>query len=204
MRVNALTKALQMSYTRVINFVFHFYCSIRMPFSVILACTLDCGIGKDGMLPWSLPPDLKRFREITSHTTNANTQNAIIMGRKTWESLPKKPLPNRYNIVVSSHANELKYEGVTFVSSFDSALQHVASRTDIEDVYVIGGTRVFEEALQHPQCQTVYVTMINHAFSCDTFFNPKALSQFTMDELSEEKKYNDISYKFAVFTRTIQ
>lgn len=176
-----------------------------IPFAVVLACTMDCGIGKDGALPWYLPPDLRRFREITSSTMDLHKRNAIIMGRKTWESLPMKPLPNRCNIVITSRPDEILEHGVTCVSSLEEALSYVhAHRQTIEYSFVIGGSRLFREAMLHPFCETVYVTMINYPFACDTFFEKDALTLFTLEEISEEKKYRNIVYKFAVFTKRTQ
>ncbi|HEY9786666.1 MAG TPA: dihydrofolate reductase, partial [Candidatus Obscuribacterales bacterium] len=72
-------------------------------FDLVVACDLRGGIGKDNQLPWRLPGDMKRFREVTTNTDRGDATNAIIVGRKTWESIPEKnrPLPDRINVVLT-------------------------------------------------------------------------------------------------------
>ena len=73
--------------------------------SLILACTFEGGIGYNNDLPWYIKSDLKKFKDITSKTLDSSKQNAIIMGSKTYMSLPKKELPNRVNIVLTKKNN---------------------------------------------------------------------------------------------------
>jgi len=101
---------------------------------MIVAVSQDGVIGLDGTLPWHYPADLKRFKRLTVGQT-------VVMGRKTWESLPKKPLPNRDNIVVSSTLDASP--GVTVVSSIEEALA-VAST---DEVWFIGGVGIFQGAM---------------------------------------------------------
>lgn len=77
-------------------------CPLR-PVSLVIAATLDYGIGMDGKLPWLLPSDMAFFKRVTSHTNVATKQNAVIMGRKTWASIPTRfrPLQGRLNVVLS-------------------------------------------------------------------------------------------------------
>src|SRR3989338_11120601 len=73
------------------------------PFNIIVAVDAKNGIGKKGGLPWSLPADLKHFKKITFNTTDESKMNAVVMGRKTWDSIPAKfrPLPGRLNVVLT-------------------------------------------------------------------------------------------------------
>ena len=73
------------------------------PFQIVVATTLERGIGLDGGMPWNLPKDMKYFKEITIKTRDSSKRNAVIMGRKTWDSIPAKfrPLANRANIIIS-------------------------------------------------------------------------------------------------------
>lgn len=168
-----------------------------MNFNVIFACTLDCGIGKNGTIPWHLPDDLKMFKKITSYTNDNTKQNMIIMGRKTWESLPVQPLPGRKNVIITS--KQISSPGVTCFTSLNDALASAESDANIENVFVIGGAQLYNEALQHENCQTLYVTMINHDFNCDTFFDSDLMKRFEMVEIGDVQLHKDIEYAFAVF-----
>ena len=171
-------------------------------FHVILACTLSCGIGKDGKIPWNIPDDMRHFREITQKTKDPNKRNMVIMGRKTWESLPKKPLNGRKNVIITSMYKKELDERCTridynYVSSFEDALVQAENDTDIESIYVIGGAQLYNEAMKHPNCNILYITMINHDFDCDTFFDRKVLNRFQLQHLGDVHTYNGIEYAFS-------
>ena len=78
----------------------------QMTYQLVVAATRKLGIGKAGKMPWKLPGDMAYFKELTSKTAESGMQNAVIMGRKTWESIPPKfrPLPNRVNVVLTRKA----------------------------------------------------------------------------------------------------
>jgi hypothetical protein len=80
---------------------------MQRPVDLIVAATLAGGIGKDGKLPWELPSDMAHFRQVTSARADSTKQNAVIMGRKTWSSIPAKfrPLKDRVNVVLSTSAD---------------------------------------------------------------------------------------------------
>ena len=103
---------------------------------IIVAMTSERVIGVNGTIPWKYPEDLKRFKEITTNKT-------VIMGRLTWESLPKKPLPNRRNIVLSRH--DYNISGAEVFGNLEAAI--AASDTD---TWIIGGGSVYAEVLQSP------------------------------------------------------
>jgi Dihydrofolate reductase len=126
--------------------------------SLIVAVANNRAIGKQQQLLCHLPKDLKHFKEIT-------TGHTVIMGRKTFESLPNGALPNRRNIVLSS-SESLSYPNCLVVNSLEKAL--MACRGESE-VFVIGGAAVYESALA--QAGKLYITRIHHAFEgADTFF----------------------------------
>lgn len=141
-----------------------------MNFSIVVASCIGNGIGIRGTLPWKLPADLRRFRDLTTSTLDPTKRNAVIMGRKTWQSLPAryKPLPNRINIVLSKSLIEL--EDAVVCESLDIALVALATEPTIENVFVIGGNGVYQEAMRSPYCQFIYQTNIHDTFDCDTFF----------------------------------
>ena len=99
---------------------------------ILVAVSPEGIIGKDNAIPWHYSTDLKRFKRLT-------TGNTIIMGRKTWESLPKKPLPERRNIVITRSS----IDGVECFRSIDDALQ-----TCEGDIWFIGGAGIYEEAME--------------------------------------------------------
>ncbi len=142
-----------------------------MIFSLIVAYDQNRGIGLNGTLPWRIPADLAHFKSITTKTAVPSKRNAVIMGRVTWESLPPsfKPLPNRLNIVLSHQTLALP-EGVLSASSLEAALSLSASQSDIESVFIIGGGKLYQNALQHPDLKTLYITQIHGIYDCDTFF----------------------------------
>lgn len=130
------------------------------------------GIGKQGKIPWRFPDDIRHFAEVTTGTPPTGKHNAVIMGRRTWESLPEKfrPLPNRVNVVLSRRAEFSVPQGVVVQSSLTGTLAMLSDRKDVHDVFVIGGASVYGEALEHPECCAVLVTRIPHTFNCDVFF----------------------------------
>ena len=91
-----------------------------MNFKIIVAATRNFGIGYKNKLPWHIPEDLKHF----SKTTIGNGNNAIIMGRNTWESIGSKPLPKRHNVIVSTKLEQPKYKNVTPVNSPGEAFDY--------------------------------------------------------------------------------
>lgn len=169
-------------------------------FSIIVAIDKAGGIGKNNNLPWHLPEDLKHFKTLTSNTNSPTKRNAVIMGRKTWESLPDtfKPLPNRYNIVLSQNTHLSLPADVKHCHSLSDALSETTCPTQaIENLFVIGGGTVYKNALQHPQCQHVHITKIDAYFDCDTFFPEYA--KLTLSHSSPKQKKGPLSYQFLTY-----
>jgi dihydrofolate reductase len=143
-----------------------------MAFDVVVAHDLNRGIGINNALPWHCPPDMAHFKTLTTATSHA--ENTVIMGRHTWASIPEtfRPLPNRTNIVLSTTLDALP--GATVARSLNDAL---AMANPTSTVFVIGGAMLYEEALSHPNCGTLHVTMMYKRFDCDAFF-PDYTSRF--------------------------
>lgn len=160
-----------------------------MEFSIIVAIDEKGGVGKANTLPWHIPADLRHFKEIT-------TGGTVIMGRNTWESIPEKfrPLPNRLNIVLTGNLNYLVPEGVKLASSLDGALAISEGKT-----FVIGGAKVFEEAIRHESCNELIITKIDGDFNCDTFF-PFIPLDFQVIEEAETVEENGIKFKFVSYS----
>ena len=134
-----------------------------MIISIIVATGRNNEIGKDNELLWHLPADLKHFKEITNGHT-------IVMGRKTFESLPKGALPNRRNMIVSRNA-DLKIEGAEVYASIDQAL---LKAIDEEEVFIIGGAQIYKQAF--PDADKIYLTKVNALFPDATAFFPEIKS----------------------------
>ncbi len=127
--------------------------------SIIAAINKNRGIGLDNKLLYWLPNDLKRFKSLT-------TGHTIIMGRKTFESLPKGALPNRRNIVLSH--NMQNFAGAECFNSLDAAIQHC---TQDEEIFIIGGSSLYQEAIY--LADKLYITEINDTEKdADVFFPP--------------------------------
>ncbi|KAI9127635.1 hypothetical protein K1719_000628 [Acacia pycnantha] len=177
-------------------------------YQVVVAATRDMGIGKDGKLPWRLPGDLKFFKEITSMTSDPGKKNAVIMGRKTWESIPleNRPLPGRLNVVLtrSGSFDIATAENVVICGSMSSALELLAASPyclSIEKVFVIGGGQIFREALNAPACEAVHITEIETNIECDTFMPPIDSSVFQPWYSSFPRVESNIRYCFTTYVR---
>lgn len=144
----------------------------RRPVSVVVAvCKQSRGIGNAGQLPWRLRADMAFFKQLTRSTRDPCKRNAVIMGRKTWQSIPARfrPLDDRVNIVLSRSATaaaDLELPaGVVHAESLDKALELLDEASDlgggVETVYVIGGSSVYAEALALPAgCARLHVTEV--------------------------------------------
>ncbi|KAF8410565.1 hypothetical protein HHK36_003096 [Tetracentron sinense] len=185
-------------------------------YQVVVAATRSMGIGKDGKLPWSLPSDLKFFKEVTIATSDPVKKNAVIMGRKTWESIPSKhqPLPGRLNVVLtrSGSFDIATAENVVICGSMVSALELLAAAPyclSIEKVFVIGGGQIlsdiddldYREALNAPGCDAIHITEIETGIECDTFINPIESSVFQPWYSSLPLVENNIRYSFVTYVR---
>jgi dihydrofolate reductase len=137
-----------------------------MSFDVVVAADRAWGIGKANALPWpKLKGDLAHFKKITCEASEGR-RNAIVMGRKTWESaeVGGRPLPRRLNIVITRRGLTPP-EGVVVVGSLDAALD--ASAREAETTFVVGGAEIFREAFAHPKLRYVYLTRVEGTFGCE-------------------------------------
>jgi dihydrofolate reductase len=155
---------------------------------ILIAAVADGGvIGRANTLPWYLPADLRRFKQLT-------TGHTVIMGRKTYESMGR-PLPNRRNLVITG-SKDFRPAGVTLVPSMEDALKLAK---DDGDVFVIGGARVFEAAL--PVADRLELTRVHAAIPGDVYFPPFNPADWTL--ASEEKHpaddRNQYPYSFQTF-----
>ena len=172
---------------------------MRDRFDIVVACDLNRGIGKDNSLPWRLPGELKYFKRVTTACEEDGKHNAVIMGRKTWESIPQqhRPLPDRYNVVITRNPDYQVPSGVFKSASLDAALELLAEGP-VDQVFVIGGAEVFNHAMQHPRVGLLYLTEVRKKFDCDTFL-PDYQSFFQLVSSSEIQQENGVDYCFKVY-----
>ncbi|KAG4212731.1 hypothetical protein ERO13_A01G004300v2 [Gossypium hirsutum] len=177
-------------------------------YQVVVAATKDMGVGKDGKLPWKLPSDLKFFKDITLTTSDSGKKNAVIMGRKTWESIPLKnrPLPGCLNVVLtrSGSFDIATAENVVICGSMTSALELLAASPyclSIEKVFVIGGGQIFRESLNAAGCDAIHITEIETNIECDTFMPAIDTAVFQPWYSSFPMVENDIRYCFTTYVR---
>jgi dihydrofolate reductase len=134
-----------------------------MYFDILVAHDEEGGIGLNGTIPWGrISEDMKMFYR----TTVGKKNNAVIMGRVTWESLPAKPLKNRINIVLSG---TLINNDIYVCRTLDDSLL-LCKSLDVDDVYVIGGEKIYDEALTNKYLRNVIATKVPGVFNCDRFF----------------------------------
>lgn len=167
--------------------------------SAIVCIDENFGIGSNGDLLVHIPEDMKFFKEKT-------TNNVVIMGRKTYDSLPVKPLPNRTNAVVTSKINkpcEIDDNGVYFVSmDFIKEFLDILPRYAEEaDCYIIGGGQIYKELL--PYCKYAYVTKVYCSYNnVDTYFpNIENMTDWEIEYENEIKECNGVKYQFCTYRK---
>ena len=158
---------------------------------LIVAADGNWAIGKNNKLMWSIPADMKFFRETTQG-------NVVIMGRKTLESFPQgQPLKNRVNIVITRNPS-YKVKDAVVVHSVEEAIEE--SRKYDGDVFVIGGESIYRAML--PYCDTALVTRIDYAYEADTWFpNLDEDEEWELTDEGEEQTCFDLEYAFTRYER---
>ncbi len=139
-------------------------------------------IGKGNDLPWRIPGDLKKFKEVTSG-------NIVIMGRKTYESIGK-PLPNRINIVITRN-KDYKAEGVFIFTSIDEALRKAS--VFHKEIFFIGGGSIYKEILD--RVDTMYISHVKGEYEGDTYFPEIDFSKWSKESVEEFDEFSFIRYE---------
>lgn len=137
-----------------------------MKFNIIVAKCNNNGIGINNTLPWNIPGDLKRFSKLTTGSGN----NAIIMGKNTWLSLPKKPLPKRDNLILSTTLtnDNITTNNTHIFNNINKCISFCENKYDT--IWVIGGHQIYNTFIKKNLIDELYITHINADFECDTFF----------------------------------
>ena len=153
-------------------------------FNLIVAVCRNNGIGLNGKIPWHIKQDIEYFSKITKGDGN----NAVIMGRKTWESLPKH-LVDRANLVLSTDFDPPANANAQFFRSFEELDAYLESNNFYEEIWVIGGAQIYNHYITSNKIKKCYITYIDQEYECDTFFSPLDMSAWKSTEY--EKRYDN-------------
>ena len=147
---------------------------MKKSIKIIVAYGARREIGLGNEMPWRLPEELAWVSKTTRGVTSPSKRNAIIMGRKTWESIPQqiRPLKHRLNVVVTSSAKSIHDENddLTTSPSFYGAIEMVRKMSDIETIFIFGGATLYQQALDAHLVDQVLATEIDASFEADTYF----------------------------------
>lgn len=179
----------------------------------------DCnGIGRNNTIPWHIKNDLKFFRHVTSKRVDPDKQNAIIIGRKTYETFPK-PLPNRLNIIVSSNSSlaNTNYPNVIRVNTFPDAVNHAIGDANVENIFIAGGVSIYEEAMKTNLVKRLLVTRVKGDFQCTAVWSSFDVSGykrlenipdeyrpfFDQSNVNQQENENTPTYHLEIYEREI-
>ena len=180
---------------------------------VILACTHKGGIGINGTLPWRIKEDMKLFKKITTEVNVEHAgrkQNAVIMGRNTWESIPDRfrPLPNRINIILSTTMNkedtEKKYETgttrvyvVSSLSKLEELLHDLDEHEQLATPFIIGGAKLYNMVFELDKVYNVHLSLIKGDYECDTFIDMSYIhnDKFGVSKVETFKQFDYFNYQ---------
>lgn len=157
--------------------------------SLIVAMDLNNGIGIENKLPWHIPQDMKRFKELT-------TNNVVVMGRKTYESIGKD-LPDRKNIVLTSGTIDERSNAITLNNINGVLLFAKTYKEKGMNTFIIGGQQVYEQFIDY--ADRIYLTLIHREYECDTFFPNISNNQWKLVE--SHLHQNENVYSFLTYDR---
>ncbi len=163
---------------------------MKKQISIIVAIASNYAIGKDNDLLWHISKDLKRFKEITK-------AHYIVMGKRTYYSLPIRPLPKRTSLIITDVENE-NIDNCLMAYSIDDAIEKMDS--DNEN-FIIGGGSIYNQFM--PIADKLYITRVHKEFEADTFFPEISLDEWELisSENCDDDPQNDFTYTFEVYTR---
>jgi dihydrofolate reductase len=156
--------------------------------SIIVAIDEKRGIGKNNDLLFKIPEDFKRMKELTSG-------HAIIMGRKTFESIGRV-LPNRTNIIVTRDP-AFQFEGAIVCSSLEEGLEKAKIAPGSDEIFIFGGGQIFKEALEKSLVERLYLTVVKGDYDADTFFPDYEQLGF---KTKEEENHESDGYQYSFIT----
>lgn len=170
-------------------------------FSMILAIDEENGIWKWWTLPWKIKKDMQYFQKTTVETQKPDSINALIMWRKTWESIPEKyrPLPWRINCILTRN-KDYEAEWASVFHDFDTCLKEISSIETIENIFLIWGSYLYNSFLSHGNLEKIYITHVEWKYWCDVFFDGIP-NTFKLHTMSSKQTENDRDYFFATYIK---
>ena len=160
--------------------------------NIIVATCLNDGIGYKNSLPWNFRSDLKYFAKLTK----GNGNNAIVMGKNTWNSLPFHPLPKRENLILSTTLN--KENNKNCFKDIEELKNHI-NNSNYDETWIIGGSNIYEQFINDKDVKRIYITKINKEYDCDTFF-PKFSDDYQLIKNTTQIE-NDVTLEFKIYER---
>jgi dihydrofolate reductase len=170
------------------------------PISLVAAVDSNMGIARGGAIPWKLPEDLAFFKTLTTSVMDPENINAVVMGRKTWESIPEKfrPLPNRLNFVVTRGGTVIS--GARDVRDVRSAFAAANNDPQVENIFVIGGGQIYGAAIEY--ATHIHLTHVVGDYDCDVFFPRFTDDQFGAVSKSTQRHGRDgLVYSFVSYDK---
>jgi len=160
--------------------------------SIVVAVSENRVIGNKGKLPWHILEDMKRFKELT-------TGNIVIMGRKTYESIPEKyrPLPNRINIVITRN-KDYSEKKIIICNSIQASINEAKKFN--KEIFIIGGAQIFQQGIKY--ANKLYLTIVKGNFEGDAFFPD--YSEFKKVVAKKESRDDNYQYTFLDLGRTVK
>ena len=171
-------------------------------FNIIVAmCKKSRGIGFKNELPFHIPQDLSRFKTITK----GNGYNSVIMGSKTWFSLPieNRPLKGRENIVLSRRGKMLDLSNEAYLLNNIDLLSFFCKNRKYDENWIIGGNEIYTQALKMGLVKKVFITEIDKEYECDTFFPELNYNYFELNK-KEEHFYDGIKVTYKIFGKKLK
>ncbi len=164
---------------------------LKMNISIIVAIAANNAIGKDNDLLWHISKDLKRFKQLTDG-------HFIVMGKKTYFSLPRRPLPNRTNMVITDIPGE-QIDNCLMAYSIEDTIRKMEPA---DENFVIGGGSIYRQFM--PYADKLYITRVHKDFEADTFFPEISLDEWKLTEkqVVDDDPQNNFTYSFEIYERT--
>jgi len=178
-----------------------------MKFNIILAVDEKNWIWKNNELAWNISSDMKYFKNITTKTSDLAKHNAVIMWRKTWESIPSKyrPLNQRVNCILTRWIkNDDIWSPIDdftlYFNSIDHCLSELESKENVENIFIIWWANLYNQVLDNPMLEKIYITKIKWDYNCDVFFD-WIPDNFKVESYTDTEEENGVWYSFWIYKK---